>query len=163
MIDEHGLDIGNGDQPTHCWTRHDSTGESVIDLTFATRPFGKWMILDRSNATGSDHDTREWELGMKKQEEAGGTQIIGWNLVAMSQEDVEVAEELWRQRAKESAHMGAESRGDEVKSDAEWCQEALSKVLDATAKKITISAHSKRWWNGEIKEKRSQHVRVKRR
>jgi hypothetical protein len=39
----------------------------------------------------------------------------------------------------------------------------LSKVLDATAKKIMICAHSKRWWNGKIKEKRSQHGREKRR
>ena len=33
MIDEHGLVIGNDDQPTHYWTRHDSMGKSVIDLT----------------------------------------------------------------------------------------------------------------------------------
>jgi len=31
------------------------------------------------------------------QEEAGGTQVIGWDLAAMLQEDLEGAEKLWRQ------------------------------------------------------------------
>jgi len=81
----------------------------------------------------------------------------------MLQEDLEVAEEMWRERAKERAHLGAESTGDKVQSEAEWCNKALSKVPDATAKKVTICAHSKRWWNGEIKEKSCQLGREKRR
>jgi len=52
--------------------------------------------------------------------------------------------------------MGAESTGDNFESEADWCQKALSKVLDITAKKLRICARSKRWWNGEIKERRSQ-------
>jgi hypothetical protein len=76
---------------------------------------------------------------------------------------VEAAEELGREWGKEWVHLGEESTGDEVESEAKWCQEALSKVLDTTAKKITICTHSKRWWNSEIKEKRSQLRREKRR
>jgi hypothetical protein len=121
------------------------------------------MILDGSHTTGSDHEIIECELEMEKQEEAGGTQVVGWNQATMSQEDMEVAEELWRERAKQRAHLRAESTGDEVESVAEWCQEALSKELDATAKKIKICAQSKRWWNGMINEKRSQLGREKRR
>ena len=49
------------------------------------------MILDGSRATGSYHEITEWELEMEKLAEAGGTQVVGWNLAAMSQEDVEVA------------------------------------------------------------------------
>ena len=59
--------------------------------------------------------------------------------------------------------MGAESTWYEVPRQAEWCQEAPSKVLDAIGKKITTCTHSKKWWNGEIKEKRSQLGREKRR
>jgi len=95
-------------------------------------------------------------VDMEKQEEAGGTQVIGWNLAALSQEDKEQVEQLWRERARGRVYMGAESTGNNVKSEAEWCQEALSKVLDATAKKIMIYAWPKRRWNGEIKERRSQ-------
>jgi hypothetical protein len=46
--------------------------------------------------------------------------------------------------------------GDEVESEAEWFQAALSKVLHSTAKKIMFCTHSKRWWNGEIQEKSCQ-------
>jgi hypothetical protein len=59
--------------------------------------------------------------------------------------------------------LGVESTGDEVESQAERCSDALSKVLDATAKKICICHCLKRQWNGEIKEKRSQLGREKRR
>jgi len=58
--------------------------------------------------------------------------------------------------------LGAESTGDEVESEAEWCEEALRNALDAIAQKMTICAHSKRWWNAKIKEKRSQLGRQKR-
>jgi len=49
----------------------------MIDLTLANRPFGQWMIPDGGHATGYDQDIREWELDMEKQEEAGGTQVVG--------------------------------------------------------------------------------------
>ena len=163
IIDEHGLLIENDDRPTHHWTKNESEGESIIDLTLANRPLGKWSILDWSHVTGSDHEIIEGEVDMEKQEEAEGTQIVGWNLAAMSQEDEEQAEKLWKERARGRAYLGEESMGDEVESEAEWCQEALSKVLNATAKKIRKCACSKRWWNGEIKEKRSQLGREKRR
>jgi hypothetical protein len=161
IIDEYGLVIRNDNLPTHYRTRHDSMGESVIDLTLPNRPFGKWIILHGIHATGSDHKIVEWELEIRKQEEAGRTQVVKWNLAAISQKDVEVAEELRRMRAKEKAHLGTEITGDEVESEAEWCPEALSKVLNATAMPIMICTNSKRWWNGKIKEKRSQLVREK--
>ena len=81
----------------------------------------------------------------------------------MSQEDKEQAEKLWKEQARGRAYMGVEHIGDEVKSEAEWYQEALGKVLDAPAKKIRICASAKRWWNGKIDEKSSQLGREKRR
>jgi hypothetical protein len=87
-------------------------------------PFEKGMILNWSKATGSDHEIIEWELEVEMQEEAEGTQVIGWILASMMQEDMKVAEELWRERAKERAHLRAESTWDEVESEAEWCQSA---------------------------------------
>jgi hypothetical protein len=84
IIDEHGLVIGNDDRPTHYWTRHNSMGESITDLTLGNRPLRKWMIQDWSHPTGSNHEIIEWESEMEKQEEAGGTQVVGWNLASMS-------------------------------------------------------------------------------
>ena len=42
-------------------------------------------------------------------------------------------------------------------------QETLSKVLDAKVNKIRICARSKRWWNGELKERRNALGRENRR
>jgi len=92
IIDERGLVIGNYDRPTHYLSRNATEGTSIMELTLANRSFGKWMILNGNHAMGSDHDIIEWEVHMEKEEEAGGTQVVGWNLAAMSQEDKEQAE-----------------------------------------------------------------------
>jgi len=110
--------------------------------------------LDGSHATGSDHDVIEWEFNVDKQEEADHVQVIEWNLAAMSKEDEEAEEKLWRELERERAHLGEECTGDDVEREAEWCQEVLSKALEAKVQKIRICAWSKRWWNGEIKERR---------
>ena len=41
IIDEYGLAIGNNDRPTHYWTRNQSEGVSIMDLTLANQWFGK--------------------------------------------------------------------------------------------------------------------------
>jgi len=92
---------------------------------------------------------------MQEQEEAGGTPVVGWNQAAMFQRDWEHAGRLRRERARGRAYLGVESTGGDAESEAEWSQVALGKVLNATAKKIVICAHSKGWWNGEIKLRRS--------
>jgi macrodomain Ter protein organizer (MatP/YcbG family) len=163
ILDEYGLEIGNDDRPTHHWARNGEEGESTIDLTLATRLITRWTTLDRSHATGSDHEVIEWEFNVDEQEEADHMQVIGWNLAAVSKEDEEAADKLRRELEIERAHLGEECTGDNVDRAAEWCQDALSQVLDAKAKKIGICARSKRWWNGEIKETRSALGREKRR
>jgi len=80
-------------------------------------------------------------------------QVIGWNLAAMSKADEEAAEKLWRELERARAHLGGECMGEYIEREAQWCKEALSKVLDAKGKKIRICARSKRWWDGEINER----------
>jgi len=75
----------------------------------------------------------EGEFNVNKQEEADHVQVIGWNLAAMAKVDEEAAETLWRELERERAHLGEECMGDDVEREAEWCQEPLSKVLDAKA------------------------------
>jgi hypothetical protein len=65
--------------------------------------------------------------------------------------------------AKERTQLPAECIEDVVEQEAAWCQEAMSSVLDATAKKIRICASSKRWWNADIKERRRTVGRESRR
>jgi hypothetical protein len=81
----------------------------------------------------------------------------------MSKEDKKPADKLWKEREGQRARLDEECTGDKVEREAEWCQEMLSMVLDAKAKKIRICARSKRWWNGEIQVRRSALGREKRR
>jgi len=163
VIDENGLEIGNDGEAAHHWTREGHEGESVIDLTLANRPITKWSILADDHATGSDHEVIEWEVEVDRQEEAGHEQVVGWNIAAMTEEDAKAAEKLWMELAKERAHLDAECTADEVEHEAAWCQKAMGKVLDATAKKIRICAKSKRWCNADIRERRKAVGREKRR
>jgi len=77
--------------------------------------------------------------------------VAGRNLPAMTEENAEAAEKLWVELAKKRAHLDAECTEDEVEQEATWCQEAMSSVPNATAKKIGICAKLKRWWNADIK------------
>jgi hypothetical protein len=65
--------------------------------------------------------------------------------------------------AKETTQLDAECTQDEVEQEAASCQEAMSSVRDATAKKIRICARSKGWWNADLKERRRTVGRERRR
>jgi len=81
----------------------------------------------------------------------------------MSKEDEEAAEKLWRDVERERVHLGKEGMGDDVEQEAQRCQEKLSNVLDAELKKVRLCTRSNRWWNIDIKERRSAQGREKRR
>jgi len=46
---------------------------------------------------------------------------------------------------------------------AAWCQEAMSCILNTPAKKMSISATSKKWANTDIQDRRNAVGREKRR
>jgi len=120
IIDAHGLVIGNDDdRPTHHWARNGEEGEPTIDLTLATRPIMRWTTLGGSHAACSDHEVIEWDFNADRQEEADHVQVRGWNLAAMSKGDKEEAEKLWRELARQRAHLGGECTGDDVEREAE--------------------------------------------
>jgi len=54
----------------------------------------------------------------------------------MSKDDLEATEKLLKDLVRERTQLGQECRGDDVEREAEWCQESLSKILDAKLKKI---------------------------
>jgi len=97
----------------------------------------------------------------ERQEEVEHERVVGWDSAAMTEKDVEAAEKLWTELARERAHLDAECTEDEVEQEAEWCQEAMRIILDATAKKIRICAKSMRWWNADIKQRRKAVGREK--
>ena len=89
--------------------------------------------------------------------------VVGWSIAAMTEEDLEAGGKLWRELAKKRAHLSAECTADKVGHEGAWCQEAMSSVLNAAAKKIRKCTRSQRWWNAHIKEKRKEVGREKRR
>jgi hypothetical protein len=105
IIDEQRVVIGNDTRPTDYWTRNESKGASNIDLTLDQRLFGKWTMLTGNHGTGSGHEIIEWEENMEGQEEAGGTQVVGWNLAAISEKDKVQAEKLPREQCRGRAHL----------------------------------------------------------
>jgi hypothetical protein len=79
------------------------------------------------HATGSDHKVIDSEFNVDKQEEADNMEVIGWNLGAMSNEDTKAAEILWRQLARERAHLGYECTTDDAEREAERCCNGIGK------------------------------------
>jgi hypothetical protein len=72
----------------------------------------KWTILADSRVTVSDHEVAKWEVDVDRQEDADHERVVRWNLEAMTEEDVEAADRLCREVAKESAHLSAECTED---------------------------------------------------
>jgi hypothetical protein len=66
----------------------------VIYRTLANRPIVRCTILATDQVTGSNHEVIEWELGVDRQREAYHGRVLGWNVVAMTEEDREAAEIL---------------------------------------------------------------------
>jgi len=110
-------------------------------------------MLANDHTTGSNYEVLKWQVDVGRQEQVGHERIVGWGLYSMTEEDTKPAEMLWMDPAKERAHLDAECEADEVEQQAEWCQEAIGHILDATAKKIIIRTISKRLWNANIRER----------
>jgi hypothetical protein len=163
MIDENGLDIGNDGRATHHRTREGHEGESVIDMTVANPPITKWAILADNHATRSDNEVIESQVAAERLEEANYKTVVWWTLAAMTEEDAEVAEKLWKELVKERAHLDAVCSADEVEQEAAWYPNTMGNVLDTTVKKIRICSRSKSWCNPDIKKRRKAFGRENRR
>ena len=55
-----------------------------------------------------------------RQEEAARELVVGWNLAAMTEEDVKAAEKVWMELAKGRAHLDADCTADQVEPEAAW-------------------------------------------
>ena len=81
--------------------------------------------------------------------------VVGCYIATMTEEDAETAEKLWAELPKERAHLDAEYTKHVVEQEAAGCHEAMSSVLDTTAKKMRICPKWKGWWNADIKVRRN--------
>jgi hypothetical protein len=81
----------------------------------------------------------------------------------MTEKDAEDAEKLWMELVNERARLDGECRANRVEQKAPWCQQAMSSVLKAPGKKISMCARLKTWWNADITERRRTVGRERRR
>jgi len=117
VINLNGPEIGNDGRPNHHWTTEDQEGDSVIDLKLPNRPIVRWTLLTDDHATGSDHVVLEWQVGVDRQKEAGYGRVVGWNVAAMTEEDMETGEKLWMELASNRTQQDVECTEDEVEQE----------------------------------------------
>ena len=147
------------------------TKGSIIDLTFTTTELGllDLWVIDEDDPTPSDHalillkwadinDTCITYKGKQKGE------ITGWNINMLKQdpEALEKAKEEYLSRAIYRPLINHNNRQEDLENEAAWLEEILTKTLDKHAKPIRITAHSKRWWNPEVKEARFHYAKARR-
>jgi len=73
----------------------------------------------------------------------------------MMEKYTEAALKRRRELTKERPQLDAECTEDEVEQEVAWLLLAFSSVRGATAKKVTIWARSRWWWNANIIARRS--------
>jgi len=133
VIDENGLEIGNDSRATPCWTTEAYEGVSIIALTLPNRLITKWSILADDHATGSDREVKQRKVAPDRQVEVHHVRVVGWNLPAMTEKEMEAEEKLSMVVAMERAHLDTECTEDKVEQEAAWCQKAMSSILSTTA------------------------------
>lgn len=60
----------------------------------------------------------EQEVDVDRQREAGYEWVVGWNLAAMTGENMEAVEKLRMELAKQRAHLDVECTADAVEQEA---------------------------------------------
>jgi hypothetical protein len=147
---------------------------SIIDLTLASPRIAHrvldWQVLeDDDDATGSDHVTIAWSFDGEAQEMDQEYLMRGWSLTNLQGNSEEVrdarreAGREWVGRLADRPRLHDDSPRAELEDEAVRVQEATVAVLNGHAKKITLCARSKRWWNEEIAQRRRELGRAKRR
>jgi hypothetical protein len=72
-------------------------------------------------------------VGVDRQEEVVYQTVVGWNLAAMTEKNMQGAGKLWVELAEERAQLDPGCPVDEMEQEAAWCKEAMGIVLDTTA------------------------------
>jgi hypothetical protein len=177
LMDDYGLIVKNDGTATRhpdCEVEEDEPPISIIDLTLASPRIGHrvvdWRVLDDDRyATDSDHEIIEWFFD-------GGAQAMdrehlmrGWSLTALLGNSDEVrdarrdAGQGWTVLLADRQSLEDDSSRAELEEEAVRIQQATIEILNKHAKKITLCARSKRWWNEEIAQRRRELGRAKRR
>ncbi|TGZ76278.1 hypothetical protein EX30DRAFT_352760 [Ascodesmis nigricans] len=175
LIDKYDLIVANdGHSPTYTGVQTRSI--SIIDLILHSADVNitTWAI-DEEHATHSDHEVVTWEAEEDKNWVYPSTmeEHNGWSISKLlnDEERRDQAAAMWRhiaslrgnleeKRAQNNA--GATISKEEIEEEATWIQETITEVMNDHARKLRITARSKRWWKPEISEARKKLSQAKR-
>ncbi|KAI0996243.1 hypothetical protein K3495_g11936 [Podosphaera aphanis] len=160
LIDKYEL-IVNNDMAVP--TRPKNTaGHSIIDLTITTPALGfvaAWSI-DPEYATPSDHELITFDLENLEYTQGclgPSKEVTGWALKDLTTEQEKNMENQWKAIAEEHPAILTTCRREELDLEAQWISDILAQMFDHNCKTLRICARSKRWWNDDVSQARSQH------
>ena len=160
LIDKYEL-IVNNDMAVP--TRPKNTaGHSIIDLTITTPALGfvaAWSI-DPEYSTPSDHELITFDL--KNLDYTQGSigpskDVTGWALKDLTTEQEKNMEDQWKAITEERPVVSASCSREELDLEAQCISDTLSQMFDHNCKPLRICARSKRWWNEDVNQARSQY------
>jgi ribonuclease HI len=167
FIDTHALSpVGDGEAT--CFSPN-ATNYSVIDLVLVTQEIADNVNTKTMNedayATGSDHHIIRWTL--EGDQGSGGTNrriIRGWAIskALASEETREKMKGSWHSASGRYPSIDDNCTTEDLERQVVWLRTTITSILDQHAKKITITARSKRWWNELIDERRTHLGRMRR-
>ena len=139
----------------------------------AARYCAGWRVLDLQEGTGSDHAIFEWRWDDAAANSRNDWKFRGWALKKKLDEEKEAQkrgervvtlEDDWRALTQSECrpNLTDEATREEVKSEIDWIQERLIRLLNQSTKRITICARSKRWWNEEFRANRRKVAKAER-
>lgn len=157
LVEQHNLQIINNGQTTWSTIREGKHIESIIDITLArgqgVEDISARTMIEETEEIGSDDTMIEVEWG-RKSPNGTSQKITGGNIDGMQVEDSQQVKEEWQRWSGDRKILSNESTVSEVEEEAVAIREHLTDVLNQRATMVRICVRSKRWWNGNIAEKR---------
>jgi hypothetical protein len=105
-----------------------------------------WSVTTGTQPTGSQPPMRGWAVGEWLADEASRR----------------AAEQAWRHRSDGRPRLTDGCVAPEVEAEAVWIRVQLTEMLNQRARRIRITARSKRWWGPEIKAARQAYGQIRR-
>ena len=125
-----------------------------------------WYI-DEENAIPSDHEliVFKWtDCAPNIALNHNSKEYTGWDIDGLTKDEEKhkQAQEEWLKKVQNRGLISKSSSQKDLENEAVFIQETLIIVLDETAKKLRITAYSKRWWNNTVKEARLKYSQARR-
>jgi hypothetical protein len=166
LMDSYDLRYVGDGQETH-W-QSGQLRHSVIDLVMATMELEEHTtcvrVDDPAHATPSDHEALWWEVRTESEPQDPAYTSRGWAVAdwLADEEKMQAAEDEWKATCANHPTLDDTSTPADIEAEAIWIRTQLTAMLDRHAKKITITARSKRWWDDNIRTARTKYGRLRR-